>query len=67
MGLNFIGNDDGRSIEEFLEEIKSKWKTSWRNLVSLYLQDDAKVWWNSLNHDKIKELSNESFEKFVLA
>jgi hypothetical protein len=34
--------------------------------VSLHLQDDAKVWWNFLNHDKMKTLSNEEFEQVFL-
>ena len=35
--------------------------------MDFYLEDDAKVWWNSLNHDKMKTLSDKktlSDEKF---
>ena len=66
MGLNFIQNDNVISIEEYLEEMKSRWKTSWRYWVNFYLKDDANVWWNSFNHDKMKTLSNEEFEQVFL-
>ena len=59
----FTWNDDGMSIEEYLEERRSKWKTSWQNRVSLYLQDDVEVWWNSLNHEKMETLSDDEFEQ----
>ena len=66
MGLHFTGNDDGKSIEEYLDERKSIWKTSWRDWVDFYLKDDANVWWNSLGHDKMKMLSDEEFEQVFL-
>ena len=66
MDLSFTGNDDGMSIEEYFEEMNSKCKTSWQNWVSLYLQDDAKVWWDSLNHDNIETLSDDEFELVFL-
>ena len=66
MGFSFTGNDNGISIEEYLEEIKSRWKTSWRDWVDFYLKDDANVWWNSLNHDKMKTLLDEEFEQVFL-
>ena len=66
MDFSFTRNDDGMSIEEYLEEWSSKWKTSWCNWVSLYLQDDARVWWDSLNHDKMETLSDEEFEQVFL-
>ena len=36
------------------------------SLVDFYLKDDANVWWNSLNHDKMKTLSNEEYEQVFL-
>ena len=66
IGFYVTGNDNGISIEEYLEGRKSRWKTSWRNLVSLYLQNDAYIWWKSLNHDKMKTLLDEEFEQVFL-
>ena len=66
MGLHFTGSDNGISIEEYLEERKSRWKTSWWDWVNFYLKDDANVWWNSLNHDKMKTLLDEEFEQVFL-
>ena len=34
--------------------------------MDFYLKDDANVWWNSLNHDKMKTLSDEEFEQVFL-
>ena len=66
MGLQFTINDDGKSIEEYLEETKSSWKTSWRNFVNCYLKDDANLWLNSLNYDKMMTLSDDEFEQVFL-
>ena len=34
--------------------------------MNLYLKDDANVWWNSLNYDKMMTLSDEEFEQVFL-
>jgi len=53
----FTGRDDGPSIEEFLKEENSK--EPWRCLVNLHLQGDATIWWNLLNYNMIRTLSNK--------
>ena len=34
--------------------------------MNCYLKDDANVWWNSLNYDKMMTLSDEEFEQVFL-
>ena len=66
INMYLTGNTDGPSIEEYIKYEKDVWTTSWRFWVELCLKDDAKVWWKSLNHVKLKTLSNEEFEQVFL-
>lgn len=63
----FTGQDDGPSIEEFLTSHKKQYTNLWRIGISLCFQDDARRWWEFLNHDKIMTLSDKDYEKFLLA
>ena len=61
-----MGQDDGPSIEEFLAYRKERYTNLWRIGTSLCFQDDARRWWEFLNHDKIITLLDEDYEKFLL-
>ena len=38
----------------------------WRPCLYFCIQDDAWRWWESLNKDKLRELSDEDYKKFLL-
>jgi hypothetical protein len=63
----FTGQDDGPNIEEILAFRKKQYTNLWRTWIYLCFQDDASRWWTFLNHDKIMTLSDEDYEKFLLA
>ena len=64
--MQFIGNDDGLTIEEFIAFLKEQYGNVWRIGICLCLQDDTCRWWESLNKDKLRALSDEDYEKFLL-
>jgi hypothetical protein len=64
--MYFTGNFDGPSIEEVIKHRNSFSKEHLKVLISLNLQGDVAIWWNSLNYSKIMALSDEEFEKVFL-
>jgi hypothetical protein len=57
--MYFTGKYDGPSIEYFLNEEKLVWKEHWRGLVNLHLQGDVTIWWNFLDYNMIRKLSDK--------
>ena len=66
MDRYFTRKDDGISIQEYLEENKIKWYIVWKFWAAYYLKDDVKLWWESLNRDKMKTLLDKEFEQVFL-
>ena len=66
MARSFTGNEDGPSIEETLQYCNKNCRFPWRTYLPLYLEGKPFKWWQLLNHDKLKELSDENFEQFFL-
>jgi hypothetical protein len=64
--MYFIGNYDVPGIEEVIKKRKSFSKDHLKALISLNLQGDVAIWWNSLNYSKMMALSDEEFEKVFL-
>ena len=62
----FTRQDDNHSIEEFITYCKKICPNVWTLWIWMALKDDARSWWELLNHDKIRALSTEDFEKLVL-
>lgn len=62
----FTRQDDGLSIEEFIAYHKKICPIVWTLGIWMALKDDARSWWELLNHDKIMALSAEDFDKFFL-
>jgi hypothetical protein len=46
--MYFIGKDDGPSIKEYIDKMKSKWGNKWKFWVDWNLRDNAAIWWNCL-------------------
>jgi hypothetical protein len=62
----FTGNDDGLSIEEFNKYQNSLWKEKWKSYIHYSFIQDARIWWQLLDHDKMVGISNEEIEKIIL-
>jgi len=64
--MKFIGSDDGPTIEEFIAFLKEQYSNMWRPWLYFCIQDDAWRWWEPLNKDELRVLSDEDYEKFLL-
>ncbi len=64
--LRFTGKDNGPTIEEFIDGQKWLWPKHWKGCVWRGLQDEAAIWWSSLDNKKLVNLPNEEFEKSIL-
>jgi hypothetical protein len=64
--MYFTGKDDGPSIEEYIKEMKIIMGKVMEILGRLEFKGDAAIWWNFLNYDKMKALSDEEYEKVFL-
>ena len=66
MDRYLTGKYDGISIQEYLEEKKTKWYIVWKIWATCYLKDDVRYWWESFNCYKMKILSDKEFEQVFL-
>ena len=64
--LYFTGKDDGPTIEEFIQRIKSEYGICWKGMVRLNLTEEADRWWRSLGIKQLDDLSDKEFEKLLL-
>jgi len=64
--LHFIGKDDGPTIEEFIQRLKSKYWICWKTTVRVHLTEEADRWYSSLDYKQLLKLSDAEFEKVLL-
>jgi hypothetical protein len=64
--MKFLGKIDGPTIEEYITYWKKRCSYVWILCLSTYLVDTTAIWCESLNHDKLKTLSNDEFEQVFL-
>jgi hypothetical protein len=64
--MYFTGNDDGPSIEEYIQNQNSSWKEQWKICLHDGFKEYACIWWNSFNYNELMTLSNETYETLIL-
>lgn len=64
----FVGpiSDDGPNIEEFMQSCKYQCPLLWRIYIGYYLEDEAVIWWMSLDSDFLKTCLPKEILKLFL-
>jgi len=64
--LYFTGKDNGPTIGEFIQRLKSKYGICWKTVVWFNLTEEADKWYSSLDYQQLIKLSDKEFEKLLL-
>lgn len=60
----FIGKDDGLTYEELIKRENPQYPQFWKYLLFLKFTNEATIWWDSLDKQKMVSLPHEEFEIF---
>jgi len=58
------GKDDGPTMGEYIKEMKYLWERNWKLGLYMGLKYDVAIWWDLLNLNMIRGLSNKHMRKY---